>query len=106
MKYILIPIVLFLIWVCGIIAAILTPLSFIGPYKWAKNNFTGLDQHCNSFFFLGDPDETISSRCGKRIKEGCKYCAFLCRILDWGDKGHCEKAVDLGEGSNEIGRNT
>jgi hypothetical protein len=102
-KYILIPLVLLLIWVFGIISAILTPISLLGPYKWAKNNFTGLDQHCNSFFFRGDPDETISSRCGKRIKEqDCRYCRFLCRILDWGDKGHCERAIDLGEGRNEL----
>ena len=102
-KYILIPIVLVVIWIFGIISAILAPISFLGPYKWAKNVFTGLDQNTNAFFFKGDPDETISSRCGKRIQtSNCKYCTILCKILDWGDKGHCEKAIDLGEGRNEI----
>jgi len=104
MKYILIPIVITLIWIFGILSALLAPLSFIGPYKWAKNVFTGLDQHTNAFFFQGDPDETISSRCGKRLqaKKKCKFCYWLCRILDWGDEGHCEKAIDLGEGRNEL----
>lgn len=103
-KYFLTVLVLFLIWFVASLVAICAPLVLLmGNFKRMKNVFTALDQVNNSALD-GDPDETISSRCGKKLlaQEDCKWCKWLCEALDWGDKGHCEDAVDLGEGRNEV----
>ena len=103
-KYFLATLVLLLIWIVGILVAVSVPLSLLmGNYKRAKNLFTALDQ-LNNAALDGDPDETISSRCGKKLmaQEECKWCEWLCRTLDWGEKGHCKKAIDMGEGRNEV----
>jgi len=45
----------------------------------------------------GNPDETISSRCGKKVrKAGRKYklAYYLCRALHWFDKDHCMKSIE------------
>jgi hypothetical protein len=64
-------------------------------YFW--NILISIDQLANTILG-GDPDETISSRVGKRAKKGCKFCKFVCRILDIFDKGHCEKSIEKDEG--------
>jgi len=45
----------------------------------------------------GDPDETISSRCGKRIAS-CKFCTMLCWLLDKIDRRHCKDSIEWDEG--------
>jgi len=60
----------------------------------------------------GDPDETISSRCGKIIvrkeKTGksdskfCKFCSILCYYLRKIDPNHCRKSIEADEGSREV----
>ena len=46
----------------------------------------------------GDEDETISSRIAKDNRRGRKFACFLCKILDWIDPHHCEKAIERDEG--------
>jgi hypothetical protein len=42
----------------------------------------------------GDPKETISSRAAKDRNRGRIAGCILCKILDWIDKDHCDKALD------------
>ena len=41
----------------------------------------------------GDVDETISSRAGRLKKEGRGWACVLCRVLEWLEKGHCDKSI-------------
>jgi len=66
--------------------------------KYFYNLLIGVDQLINTIFG-GYPDETISSRMGKRIKKNdCLFSKAICRILDIFDKGHCEDAIEKDEG--------
>jgi hypothetical protein len=64
-------------------------------YIW--NLLISIDQLANSILG-GDPDETISSRMGKRARQGDKFGIMLCRLLDIFDKGHCKKSIEKDEG--------
>ncbi len=67
--------------------------------KYAVNILLGIDQLANTIFG-GDPDETISSRAGKR--EGRKIIpTVLCWFLNLIDKDHCKDAIESDEGSND-----
>lgn len=67
---------------------------------YIANILLSLDQLANTLIF-GDPDETISSRCGKRIKTS-KVCCWLCWILDKLDARHCHKYIEHDEGGREL----
>jgi hypothetical protein len=60
--------------------------------KWIVNVLVGVDQLANAFAG-GDPDETISSRCGKRQKSN-KVCRWLCGLLNKIDRRHCAKSIE------------
>lgn len=61
------------------------------------NLIISIDQLANTILG-GLPDETISSRLGKRIKKNnCLFSRFICKILDIFDKGHCEDAIEEDE---------
>jgi hypothetical protein len=64
-------------------------------YIW--NMLISIDQLFNTVL-AGDPDETISSRMGKRARKGDKLGKVICRILNIFDKGHCEKSIEEDEG--------
>jgi hypothetical protein len=64
-------------------------------YIW--NILISIDQLFNTVL-AGDPDETISSRMGKRARKGDKLGKVICRILNIFDKGHCEKSIEEDEG--------
>lgn len=53
-------------------------------------------------FTGGDPDEALSSRLGKGEKRGCKFCIFMCRMLDWFDANHCSKSIEHDEGKHAV----
>lgn len=65
----------------------------LSRYLW--NLLIALDQLGNALTG-GEPDETISSRCGKRLRAGkpCRVCRALCRWLAWLDPGHCAEAIE------------
>lgn len=66
-------------------------------YIW--NLLISIDQLANTLLG-GFPDETISSRMGKKIRdnEACPVCIFLCKLLNIIDPGHCEKSIEDDEG--------
>lgn len=68
--------------------------------RYLKNILLSGDQLLNTLL-LGDPDETLSSRCGKR-KETCKVCKYLCLILDKIDPRHCSKSIEKDEGKRDL----
>lgn len=67
--------------------------------KYIWNLLISIDQFFNAVFG-GDPDETISSRMGKRARKGDKLGIMVCRVLNFFDKGHCEKSIESDEGKN------
>jgi hypothetical protein len=64
------------------------------------NILVSIDQLLNTLLG-GDPDETISSRCGKR-RTKCKVCGWLCWALDKIDPRHCAKYIERDEGARNI----
>jgi hypothetical protein len=68
-------------------------------YLW--NLLIALDQFVNTLL-LGDPDETISSRAAKAMLEGKRWGCVLCRLLDYVQKDHCLKSLEVDEGSQAI----
>ncbi len=68
--------------------------------KYLINMLISIDQFFNTLFG-GDPDETISSRAGKR--NGRKIIpTVLCWFLDKLDPGHCKDAIEADEGKDEL----
>lgn len=67
---------------------------------WCRNVLVGVDQLANAVMG-GDPDETISSRCGKR-RRSCRICAALCWLLDRIDARHCAKFIERDEGGRSL----
>jgi hypothetical protein len=64
-------------------------------YIW--NILISIDQLFNTIFG-GCPDETISSRMGKRARNGDEFGKLICKILNLFDKEHCEKSIEEDEG--------
>lgn len=66
--------------------------------KYIWNVLISIDQLGNTILG-GYPDETISSRMGKRVRLGnCPFCTFICKVLHVFDKDHCEKSIEDDEG--------
>lgn len=68
----------------------------IKRYFWFL--FIAFDQLLNTLLF-GYPDETLSSRMGKR-QDKCKVCRFICRILNIFESDHCQKSIEDDEGNS------
>ena len=66
--------------------------------KGAINMLIATDQWFNTLFG-GDPDETISSRAGKR-KGTNRFAKVLCWLLNKLDPGHCRDAIEEDEGKD------
>jgi hypothetical protein len=65
-------------------------------YIW--NVLIAIDQFFNAVLG-GDPDETMSSRMGKRVlRKDCRFCKFVCGILNVFEKDHCFKSIERDEG--------
>jgi hypothetical protein len=69
--------------------------------KYLWNLLVSFDQFINTFL-LGDPDETISSRAAKAALKGKRWGCVLCRLLDYVQKDHCLKSLEVDEGSQAI----
>jgi len=66
--------------------------------RYAWNFLISVDQLANTILG-GYPDETLSSRMGKRVRKGdCPFCTFMCKILHLFEDGHCEKSIEDDEG--------
>jgi len=74
---------------------------------YLKNIGIAIDQMFNALF-AGDPDETLSSRMGKAIREDrCRICRPICKLLNWLDHRpgrHCLMAIEEDEGANDLTR--
>jgi hypothetical protein len=72
-------------------------LKFI--WKYLQNLLLSLDMFVNAIFF-GDPEETISSRIGKRVntETNCKPCEWICWMLNKIDDRHCRKYINVNQG--------
>ena len=68
--------------------------------KYIWNVLIAIDQLANAIFG-GDPQETISSRAGKR-KEEQKWAEILCWLLDKIDPKHCHKSILEDEGDDQV----
>jgi len=68
--------------------------------KYIWNILISIDQLANTVLG-GDPDETLSSRMGKK-RETCKLCYWLCRLLSMVDPSHCENSIEKDEGKDAI----
>ena len=66
--------------------------------KYIWNILISIDQVANTILG-GDPDETISSRAGKRQHEQT-WAKWLCWILHKIDKDHCPNSIEEDEGSD------
>jgi hypothetical protein len=64
-------------------------------YFW--NILISLDQFANTVL-AGSPDETISSRAGKAMREGKVWGCLLCRFLSLFENDHCAKSIEVDEG--------
>lgn len=73
----------------------------IKKYLW--NNLLAFDRLVNAMLG-GDPEETLSSRMGKRVEKGnCPLCYWICtHFLHRIDPNHCQKSIDRDEGEDEI----
>lgn len=73
----------------------------IKKYLW--NIAISFDQFINTLFG-GDMDETISSRMGKHLvkHDRCPFCLFLCKLLNYIQKDHCVKAIEVDEGKDQV----
>ncbi len=71
--------------------------------KYIWNILIALDQLLNALLG-GDPDETISSRIGKALREG--RAGWFVRAIAWTldkiDPHHCEDAIEEDEGKDAI----
>ena len=70
----------------------------ICKYFW--NLLISIDQLTNTVLG-GDPDETISSRSGKK-QDDQLWAKYLCKVLNYIDTNHCKKSIESDEGSNQI----
>lgn len=68
--------------------------------EYLINILISVDQFFNTLFG-GDPDETISSRAGKR--DGRRIVpTFICWLLEKVDPGHCKDSIEEDEGKDEL----
>ncbi len=66
---------------------------------YLRNIAVAVDQLINALLG-GDPDETISSRCGKYKHR--KICYMICKFLNKIEYRHCEKSIEPDEGKREV----
>lgn len=67
--------------------------------RYLLNVLIAIDQFFNALIG-GDPDETISSRFGKR--PDCWFCRAICRFLSNIHYRHCVLVREDDEGSNGV----
>lgn len=71
--------------------------------RWLWNVLIAIDQFGNALAG-GDPDETISSRAAKAKVNGRPWGCVLCKVLDWVQPDHCDKALEPDEGADDVVR--
>lgn len=69
--------------------------------KYFWNLLIAIDQMANTIL-MGDPQETISSRADKAMREGKQWGCILCKFLSMIQKNHCQKSIEPNAGSNAV----
>ena len=69
--------------------------------RYLLNNLIAFDQAVNALFG-GDPDETISSRVGKRRDQREQFWAGVVDKLFFWDKNHTAKSIEPDEGKDSV----
>jgi hypothetical protein len=61
----------------------------MGVLQYLSNLWYALDRLINAM--AAGNRETVSSRCGRQIvaKKPCRFCFYLCKLLDKRWKDHC-----------------
>ena len=72
--------------------------------RYLLNVWSAFDQLTNALL-LGDPQETLSSRMGKRARSGQAFPLCFCRFLSFFNPNHCEKAINDREGAGSGANN-
>lgn len=104
LRYVLFGILTLLFFPCFVLVNALSPLFLIASIfkpRYGGNVFVAYDQLGNALFG-GDPDETISSRVGKGVRNGSRIAMFFSWYLSTVDPGHCEKAIEDDEGKDGL----
>ncbi|SER26353.1 hypothetical protein SAMN05216548_11420 [Faunimonas pinastri] len=70
--------------------------------RYILNVLVSIDQLANTLAG-GYPDETISSRSAKAWLTGKRWGCVMCRCLDFLDKDHCRRVIELNEGDSVSG---
>jgi hypothetical protein len=68
--------------------------------RYLFNLAIAIDQMVNTLLG-GDPDETLSSRCGK---SRCRFCKWLCAVMERFDYRHCAESIEADEGGDATWR--
>lgn len=76
----------------GVISQVWMLLAIVANSPRAWTLAVAFDQLMNAATG-GDMDETISSRAARGDEAGLKRWSALCRLLDWVDPGHCQRAL-------------
>lgn len=101
-NYILVPIIfvislptIIVSIVLGVVSLLIGILCNDRTKKLGADLLISIDQYVN-VIFLGDPDETISSRLGKKILDGRAdwFHKYVCKELDKVDKNHCLDSIE------------
>lgn len=81
--------------------------AYLTQYTW--NLLISLDQLANVLFFLGDPDETVSSHIGRvkrrnggRVPRHRVVMRLLDKILEKIDPGHSIDSIEEDEGGDGL----
>jgi hypothetical protein len=61
---------------------------------YGREVLIALDVAANVILLKGKQGQTISGRLADAMYAGRKIGCIGCKILDWFDKGHCDKAID------------
>ena len=92
-------------WFIGIMAVLFAGFLLFPSHtfvsRYCLNLLVAIDQFFNTLF-LGDPDETLSSRIGNGSEAGIKFFKFWAKFLDFFDKGHAKREIEKDEGGSQI----
>lgn len=91
------------------LGVMLSPFAFVltlhiagAPSRYLRNVALSFDQTANALTG-GDPDESVSSRMGKRVGAGDRGFSYvMCRLMHPFDKNHCTKAIESDEGGDKV----
>ena len=90
---------LLLFLLVGLVGTVLATIWMLGAILFAPEGTRAWDialgfDRLGNATTGGDGKETISSRAGRLMGEK-KWACYLCKLLDWLEKKHCENAIGV-----------